>query len=127
MVASALKFLCRLLMAVGFWTALQAQNTGMSVSCLWLMTHMLVQTWIGWVLTLVVAAFVSAGLTALLLYSPQKTAADDLVSISRALGADSIAMLKQINATGSANAANLKVQSFLEEQSCGNLRALGST
>jgi sodium-dependent phosphate transporter len=56
-------------------------------------------TWCVWVLTLVIAALGCAGLSSLLMYSPQKTAADDIVSITKALGTDSLAMLRQINAT----------------------------
>lgn len=59
-------------------------------------------------LTLVVAAIGCAGLSSLLMYAPQKTAADDIVSITQALAKDSLAMIKQINATGN-NPAGLSV------------------
>ena len=57
------------------------------------------KVWLGWVLTLVVAAFLSAGITSLLLYSPQKTATDDIATLTRGLGADSLAMIRQLNNT----------------------------
>jgi sodium-dependent phosphate transporter len=67
-----------------------------------------IRTWCGWVLTLVIAAIGCAGFTSLLMYSPQKTAADDIVSITKALGTDSLAMLRQINATQPGGLASAK-------------------
>jgi hypothetical protein len=62
----------------------------------------------GWVLTLIVAALLCAGLSSLLMYSPQKTAADDIVKITQTLGKDALAMIRQMNAS-SAAPGNLKV------------------
>jgi len=69
---------------------------------------MMLRTWCGWVLTLVIAAVGCAGLSSLLMYSPQKTAADDIVAITKALGSDSLAMLRQINATQPGGLASVK-------------------
>lgn len=43
------------------------------------------------------------------MYAPQKTASDDIYSYSKALGADSLAMVRQLNSTFPSNAALLQV------------------
>lgn len=43
------------------------------------------------------------------MYAPQKTASDDIYNYSKALGADSLAMIRQLNATFPSNAALLQV------------------
>lgn len=69
----------------------------------------MLQTLCGWVLTLVVAALLCGGLSAFTMYAPQKTASDDIYSYSKALNADSIAMIRQLNATFPSNAVLLQV------------------
>ncbi|KAL3158523.1 hypothetical protein ABBQ38_010750 [Trebouxia sp. C0009 RCD-2024] len=68
----------------------------------------LVKTLCGWVLTLIVAALLCGGLSAFTMYAPQKTASDDIYSYSKALGADSLAMVRQLNSTFPSNAALLQ-------------------
>ena len=54
------------------------------------------RTFLGWVLTLVVAAFVACGLTAFVLYAPQKTATDDIRKASVSMGRSAVAMMSQL-------------------------------
>ena len=60
-----------------------------------------IRTFLGWVATLVVAAFVCCGLTAFVLYAPQKTAIDDIRVASVDLGRSAVTMMSQLrNAPG---------------------------
>ena len=54
------------------------------------------RTFLGWVLTLLVAAFVACGLTAFVLYAPQKTATDDIRKASVSLGRSAVTMMSQL-------------------------------
>ena len=69
----------------------------------------LLQTLCGWVLTLVVAALLCGGLSAFTMYAPQKTASDDIYTYNKALGADSLAMIRQLNSTFPFNGPQLQV------------------
>jgi sodium-dependent phosphate transporter len=66
------------------------------------------KTFLGWIATLLFAAFIAAGFASITMYAPQKTASNDLVSINAALGKDTLAMLSQINGTQGANSVLLK-------------------
>eukprot|EP00897_Mesotaenium_endlicherianum_P007314 jgi/Mesen1/6610/ME000034S06060 len=56
-------------------------------------------TFVGWVLTIIVAGFIAGGLSALLLYSPSKIAGDDINSIKKVLFAQINGQINQLNQT----------------------------
>eukprot|EP00897_Mesotaenium_endlicherianum_P008176 jgi/Mesen1/7387/ME000382S06583 len=57
------------------------------------------RTFVGWVLTIIVAGFIAGGLSALLLYAPSKIAGDDINSIKKILFSQIKSQINQLNQT----------------------------
>ncbi|CAL8471759.1 g11301 [Coccomyxa elongata] len=60
----------------------------------------------GWVATLIVAGFVAAFFTAFGVFSPNKVASNDNVTITNLLNTDNLYMIRQMNGTATAGAGN---------------------
>lgn len=67
---------------------------------------MLLQVFGGWVATLIVAGFVAAFITAIGVFSPNKVASNDNVTITNLLNTDNLHMIQQMNGTATAGAGN---------------------
>ena len=66
----------------------------------------LAQVFGGWVATLFVAGFVAAFFTAIGVFSPNKVASNDNVTITNLLNVDNLRMIRQMNGTATAGAGN---------------------
>lgn len=60
----------------------------------------------GWVATLIVAGFVAAFITAIGVFSPNKVASNDNVTITNLLNTDNLRMIRQMNGSATAGAGN---------------------
>jgi phosphate/sulfate permease len=66
--------------------------------------RMFARIFTGWVFTLVIAGFVSAGIAAWGVYSPSKICADDSVAVIKALDTQTLKMIKELNTTSGVSA-----------------------
>jgi hypothetical protein len=63
-----------------------------------------VQIFAGWVATLIVAGFVAAFVTAIGVFSPNKIASNDNVTVTNILDTETLHMIRQLNNTANATA-----------------------
>lgn len=76
------------------------------------------QTFAGWILTIIVAALISAAITSFAVYSPSKVYADDNNYVAKYLDTQGLAMIKQMNTStgGVAVRATLNVSARAQPQ-----------
>ena len=57
----------------------------------------------GWIATLIVAAFVAAAVTAVGVFSPNRIASNDSVAVTDILNADTLRMIRRLNSTATSS------------------------